>query len=204
MTTRRHGAPGRTEKFPDFEWVDEVVSLEPTESVGREVPSADRATEGFIEVPQVTRRGIGWVFAWAGAITVIGLAATVLVEFACVLAAEHTLSIAARAGALEATLPRATYQSITATVERRLNNYPLLKKQLRRSLLQNCAQVQSQFRPRAGDEFAIAISAPSSGAVPNWLRAVSLWRPESDIQARAERQLPGRKLVSGAGLTARN
>src|SRR4051812_7046983 len=109
--------------MPDFEWVDEVLPFEPTGS-----PSL-RATERYIEVPRETRRGIRWVLAWAGALAVITIAFGILTEFAYVLAAERTLSVAARAGAMEATLPRATYQSVMMTVDRRLTQYPLLAKQ---------------------------------------------------------------------------
>jgi hypothetical protein len=178
--------------MPDFEWVDEVLPFEPTES-----PS-HLATERYIEVPRDTRRGIRWVLAWAGALAVLTIAFGILAEFAYVLGAERTLSVAARAGAMEATLPRATYQSVMMTVDRRLIEYPLLAKQLHFSLRQNSALVQSQIRQHEGDLFAITISGPSSSAIPEWLRNLIFWRGESAIQAHAERQLPGRKLAYDA------
>jgi len=192
----------KTLEMPDFEWVDEVIQFAPGAGASHGVPTPDPATERFIEVPRDTRRGVCWVLAWAGAIAVLTIASGVLAEFAYVLAAERTLLIAARAGAMEATLPRATYQSITAAVDRRLSQYPLLAKQLHLSLLQNDALVQSQFRPHEGDRFAITLSGPSSSAVPDWLRTLMFWRGESAIYAHAEQQLPGRKLAYGAGLAA--
>jgi hypothetical protein len=190
----------KTLEMPDFEWVDDVIPLAPAAGASNSAPTPEPATERFIEIPRDTRRGVGWVLVWAGALAVLVIAAGVLVEFAYVLAAERTLSIAARAGAMEATLPRATYQSITAAVDRRLNQYPSLAAQLHLSLLQNDALVQSQFRPHEGDRFAITLSGPSSSAIPDWLRALMFWRGESAIQAHAEQQLPGRKLAYGAGL----
>ena len=77
--------------MPDFEWVDEVIPFEPAADASTWRPSPDRATERFIEVPRDTRRGVGWVLAWAGAIAVLAIAAGVLTEFAYVLAAERTL-----------------------------------------------------------------------------------------------------------------
>jgi hypothetical protein len=194
----------KTLEMPDFEWVDEVLPFEPAASVSHGASVPDRAAERYIEVPRDTRRGICWVLAWAGSVAVLTIAAGVLTEFAYVLGAERTLSVAARAGAMEATLPRATYQSVTATVDRRLIHYPLLAKQLHVSILQNGALVQSQFHKREGDFFAITLSGPSSSAVPEWLRTLMFWRGESAIQAHAERQLPGRKLAYRAGCTARN
>jgi hypothetical protein len=85
-----------------------------------------------------------------------------------------------------------------------LNQYPLLAKQLHFSLLQNGTLVQSQFRPREGDRFAITLSGPSNSAVPDWLRTLMFWRGESAIHAHAEQQLPGRKLAYNAGLPTRN
>jgi hypothetical protein len=182
----------KTLKMPDFEWVDEVLPFEPTGS-----PS-HLAAERYIEVPRDTRRGVRWVLAWAGAMAVLTIAFGILAEFAYVLAGERTLSVAARAGAMEATLPRATYQSILAAVDRRLIRYPLLAKQLHVSLFQNGALVQSQIRQHEGDLFAITLSSRSSSAVPEWLRNLIFWRRGSAIQAHAERQLPGRKLAYDA------
>jgi hypothetical protein len=178
--------------MPDFEWIEEVLPFEPTGN-----PS-HRATERYIEVPRDTRRGVRWVLAWAGALAVLTIAFGILTEFAYVLAAERTLSVAARAGAMEATLPRATYQSIMAAVDRRLIEWPLLANQLQLSLFQNGALVQSQIRQHEGDLFAITLSGPSSSAVPEWLRNLIFWRGHSAIQAHAERQLPGRKFAYDA------
>src|SRR3954465_13357830 len=109
----------KTLEMPDFEWVDEVIPLGPTASATVGVPTPNPAIERFIEVPRDTRRGVCWVLAWIGALAVIAVAAGALTEFSYMLAAEHALLVAARAGAMEATLPRATYQSVTAAVDRR-------------------------------------------------------------------------------------
>src|SRR3954471_23935616 len=131
--------------MPDFEWVDEILPFEPAAS------ATHRANDRYIEVPRDNRRGVCWVLAWAGALAVLTIAAGVLTEFAYVLAAERMLSAAARAGAMEASLPRATYQTIVAAVDRRLVEYPLLAKQLNLSLFQNGALVQTHIRQREGD-----------------------------------------------------
>src|SRR4051812_6970502 len=79
-------------EMPDFEWVDDVAPADlagVSVSVAPSVPAIER----YIEVPRDTRRGVGWVLAWAGAIAVLFVAASVLIEFAYVLSAEHALSI---------------------------------------------------------------------------------------------------------------
>src|SRR5690242_2578311 len=112
----RHFDRPKTLELPDFEWVEEVIPFDSaaheSHGDGRFEPPAER----FIEIPRDTRRGVCWVLVWAGGIAVLTFAATVVVEFAYVFAAERALSIAAKAGAIEATLPRATYQSVTAAV----------------------------------------------------------------------------------------
>src|SRR5215207_9183546 len=90
-------------EMPDFEWVDEVIPIDPAASASPGDSAHDRATERYIEIPRDTRRGVCWVLAWAGALAVITIAAGVLIDFAYVLAAERALSVAARAGAMEAT-----------------------------------------------------------------------------------------------------
>jgi hypothetical protein len=139
-------------------------------------------------------RSARWVLLWTAAIAVLLIAVGGLTQFAYMIAAEHTLNVAARAGATEATLPRATYQSVTAAVERRLVKYPLLSGQLQVNLLQNGTPVGQKFRAGDGDRFSITISVPASVAMPTWLRKFSPWHDESLINARAERDVPGRKL----------
>ena len=96
----------KTLEMPDFEWVEEVIPFEPAASAERSLRMRPIVPpRRFIEVPRDTRRGVGWVLAWAGALAVLAIAAGVLTEFAYVLAAERTLTVAARAGAMEATLP---------------------------------------------------------------------------------------------------
>jgi hypothetical protein len=198
----RHFDQPKTFDLPDFEWVDEVIPLDSVALASHGIDVPERA-DRFIELPRDTRHGIDWVLAWAAALVVLGIAAGVLLEFAYLIAAERTLTVAARAGVMEATLPRATYQSVIAAIDRRLLQYPLLAKQLNVCFLQNGALVQSQFRQQDGDCFAVRLSGPGSAAVPNWLRTLMFWRVESKITAQAERQSPGRKLAYGAVLPTR-
>src|SRR5262249_43734997 len=61
---------------------------------------------------QNARRGIRWVLKWATAISILAVAASILTQFAFVLAAEQHLNAAARAAISEAILPRATLNSV--------------------------------------------------------------------------------------------
>jgi hypothetical protein len=194
----------QTLELPDFEWVEEVISFDSAARESEAGRSLDPPAERFIEIPRDTRRGVCWVLAWAGGLAVLTFAATVLVEFAYVFATERALSIAAKAGAMEATLPRATYRSVTAAVERRLTQYPGLVEQLHLSLLQNGVLVQTQVQQHEGDHFAVSLSAPASRAIPDWLRKLTFWRGDPAIHAHAERQLPGRRLELTGGLPEHN
>jgi hypothetical protein len=185
----------KTVDLPDFEWDESTILSEPPGQPSDWFESLSETQVSSSDVPQVRRRGTLWVLAWAAAFAAIAVTACVLMEFAYVAGAEHALFVAARAGATEATLPRATYESVTAAIERRLVSQPLLHDQLSLIFAQNGDLVQqSYFRQRGGDRFAVTLSAPSRAALPDWLRALSFWREDSRISAHAQQKLPGRKL----------
>lgn len=141
-------------------------------------------------------RGVGWVLLWAGSLAVFAVAAGTLAQVGYLIAAEHSLNVAARAAAMEATLPRANYQSVVATVNRRLESQPQLAGHLTLTMLQNGVPVLERFQAREGDRFSVTLSAPATSAIPDWLEQFSWWREPSRLTAEATSQLPGRKLLS--------
>jgi hypothetical protein len=193
---------------PDFEWVEnadeapggfvEIVKIAPARwglaDARPQPPVARWKIDDDQPQPPTYTRGAGWVLQWAAAVAVLGFTASVLTEFAYLTSAERSLNMAARAGVVEATLPRATVQSITAVVERRLASYPQLNGQLQLSVLQNDTPVDQRLRVGDGDRIAITLSAPTTSLVPGWLRKLLPWRDRASIDAHAERQTPGRKL----------
>jgi hypothetical protein len=188
----------KTLELPDFEWVNEVISDQPSTIPIN--PSPPPSGDAVIAVRQETKRGIAWVLQWAAGLAALAVAGTVLIEFALLVAAERNLVLAARAGVLEATLPRATYQSVTDVVERRLSSYPRMAEQLQLTLVQNGAPVERRFRQHDGDRFSITLSAPNSSVLPRWLRTVTFWRPDALIYAHADQHVPTRKLLRSAVL----
>lgn len=145
---------------------------------------------------QVPSRGVGWVLQWFAALVTLCVAAAALTKFGYCASAERALIRAARAGAVEATLPRATYQSVVAAVERRLTGYPERSaERLRISLQQNGKPVRGVIRPADGNRLTVALAVPSEEMLPGWLRALAFWHSGSAIEGRAERHLPGRRLA---------
>jgi hypothetical protein len=142
----------------------------------------------------VKTRGIAWVLKWFAAMAVIAFAASILVEFAYIAAAKSVMIRAARAGALEATLPRATYQSVSQTVARRLAGHRSLASHMRLGVFQNGVPVGATFQPQQGDDIAITIMADASAVLPGWLQRMRFWQRRGTIDARAERQIPGRQV----------
>jgi hypothetical protein len=197
-----HFEQPKTARLDDFEWIEECAPEDDGIILGYTSEPCFPAKEirpqsssvGRDELPQHPTRGVLWVFHRAAAITVLACTAIILVRFGYVVAGENALHQAARAAALEATLPRATYHTIWATVERRLANYPELGRQLQFSLLQNDTSVSERFRAGAGDRIVVSISAPASSVLPDWLRRLSCWQKQRPISGRAEREVPGRKL----------
>lgn len=140
-------------------------------------------------------RGVGWVFQWSAAITTLLFAACLLTQFGYRLAAELTLARAARAGALEATLPRASCHSVRQSVERRLEDFPQQpSRRLRFSVQQNGAPVRGMIRAGEGDRLTVTLAVPTQHVAPQWLGAVRFWWADAWIEARAERQIPVRQL----------
>jgi hypothetical protein len=189
----------KTVDLPDFEWTEEILSNEPPASSIQYFDPTASLIQEVNDVPTATR-GARWVLQWAAALAVLTFATCILTEFAYLMAAEYKLTLAARAGVLEATLPRASYRSVTAAIERRLTDYPLLLRQLQLTFTQNGSPAPRQFGQSEGDRFSIMLVAPNSAVLPEWLRTIMFWRTESRIQAHAEMQLPGRRLSFGAGL----
>jgi hypothetical protein len=143
-------------------------------------------------------RGIRWVLQWAAALGVLVFAASVLTEFAYLAGAEHTLARAARAGLMEATLPRASYDTVKETSERRLDGYPDLSSRLQISLLQNSVPVARNLQLHDGDRLSIILTADTDAALPQWLKTIRFWRSSPQLQVHAERQMPTRHLIAAS------
>jgi hypothetical protein len=133
-----------------------------------------------------------WVLRWAAALAVLCFSGGVLAEFAFCLAAEHTVARAARAGALEATLPRATAASIRETVAHRLVRFPSAAAQTRLTIHLNGRPVLGRMIMRPGDRISVHVSLPNTAVLPRWLQRVKFWRGNAPVEFIAQRDVPGR------------
>jgi hypothetical protein len=145
-------------------------------------------------------RGVRWVLKWTAAVGVLVFATGVLAEFAYLARAEQTLARAALAGLVEATLPRASFDSVRATIERRLESYSGMSNRLRFSLTKNSAPTDRILQPRDGDRLSVVLTADSDAALPTWLKTIRFWRSGPQLQVQAEREMPSRELKSVAQL----
>src|SRR5690242_16048330 len=107
----------RVAELDDFDWDEDAASATRGFIVENQFatqrPLAEEPTQS---VHAVQFRGVGWVLKCAAVMAVFAIAGCVLTDFAIAIAAQNTLDAAARAAAVEATLPRATYQSIAETI----------------------------------------------------------------------------------------
>jgi hypothetical protein len=156
----------------------------------------DRPAAGVAEIHSRSHRarGILWVLKWACTAASLFYAATMLTEFAYSLSAEQLLVRAARAGVLEATLPRATLQSVEQSVKRLLADHVASPSELKIMLCNNRAWVTKKLQPRGGDHLSIALTMPAKALMPNWLRRLTSWRGDAKVEAHAARVMPGRQL----------
>jgi hypothetical protein len=139
---------------------------------------------------RVPARGVAWVLRWTAALAILYFSGCVLAEFAYCLAAERMLARAVRAGALEATLPRATTQSVAATAARRLASYNNVAGRCQLVILQNGAPLRAKLQPQPGDRLSVSIAVPVRTVMPNWLQTLKFWGSEQ-ILITAERRMPG-------------
>jgi hypothetical protein len=147
---------------------------------------------------RVPVRGVRWVLQWAAALGVLYVAGCVLAQFAYCLTAERTLLRAARAGALEATLPRATRESIRESIERRLTSQSWPPDALQIRVQQNGLPIAGQYHTCDGDQVSVTLTIPAAVVIPQWLRRTSFWSECSQIEIRADRRVPARKLAASS------
>jgi hypothetical protein len=171
----------------------------PTELTSARLFSYDDedGTDGRTAIHESPSRGVLWVLRWAAALAVLFFSCGVLAEFAYCLAAEHTVVRAARAGALEATLPRATAISVNKSVAQRLAAYSSTRGQMRIVIQQNGKPILGRMKVQPGDRISVNVAVPGTAVLPRWLQRVKFWRGNPPIEATAERTMPGRLIVGG-------
>jgi hypothetical protein len=103
---------------------------------------------------------------------------------------------AARAGALEATLPRATTKTITESITQRLAGYPCARRQTRLVIHQNGRPILGRLKLQSGDRIGVHVSVPSSAVLPRWLARLKFWHGNPPIEASAERHVLGRTIIA--------
>lgn len=186
---------------PDFEWDETDCGMAGFDL--RAMPPDEVAFEDVMlltaSVPPPPAATINaWcVVQWAGAVAVLAIATGVLIEFARGIAAEQSLEIAARAGATEATLPKATFQSVTAVVRQRLADYPDLVGRLQVTVLKDGTPVGQRLAAGCGDRISVTLSVPASSLTFGWLQSFTRFRNEPPRTVQAERVVPGRRLRAG-------
>jgi hypothetical protein len=119
-----------------------------------------------------------------------------LTEFGYLLFAEQMLARAARAAALEATLPRATLAGVEAAAARRLGSVAQEANGWRLELAQNGVPVRKLASPCDDDRIKVSLELSARAALPGWLRSLSFWRSDFSLEASAERRMPGRQVIA--------
>lgn len=135
------------------------------------------------------KRGPGFVIAWAAALGLMLLAATVLGQFAVLLVREQQLAGAARAALAEAALPRASTESVERAARRHLRGYPAWAAEVQTMTRVN-GRLQfprSQWQLARGDELKVSVGCLASSAAPDWLQCAGLSLDRSVLQATARR-----------------
>ncbi len=125
---------------------------------------------------------------WAAAGSLLIFVAILLLQFGLLLANQRKLSRAAQRAATEATLPRATPESVAQAARRALRGNPRLAAAIQtmthvNGSLQHAA-IELQVEP--GDALTVHVAASATAAVPDWLRCVGLSLDGLLLQATAK------------------
>ncbi len=165
-----------------------------------DLPTEPATTEGVLEVPAATLRpvpvrGSLWVLTWAAAIAIVFFAATQLVSLAFSVKAEMSLGRIAQAAAYEATLPRATMQTVRELIRRHLQREGIPASAVHIAICRNGAPVLKNAVFQEGDRIAVALALPFEAAMPEWVRSISPRLKNSSITAESESRIPTKYLV---------
>jgi hypothetical protein len=133
---------------------------------------------------------------WAAALTMLAFTASILTEFAYVVGARSVLDRAARAAALEAAMPRATYQTVAATVDRRLAGYPAIAAAVQLRIEINGFSARGPLQVQGGDTIGVVLSVTSTEVIPSWIERLPFRRCTSDLRATSQRTVPSRRLAA--------
>jgi hypothetical protein len=175
----------------DFDWDENAIGPAGFESASG-ATDAVRTVDETLEdsVQPLARRDTFWVLKWAAAATVFAVSAATLCEYGSTLAAEHALRQAAEAGIVEATLPRASRQTVLNAIERRLPQNSIDPRELNFTLLADGQPVTGRLKPREGDRLSIILSANISSPFSAWLNK----NGRAPLTVRTDREVPGRHL----------
>jgi hypothetical protein len=175
---------------PEFEW-DETAIGPPGFKLPARVDNAPKTVELHEELEEAPRqvRDTRWVLKWGAAAAVFATAGRVLFEFAGAISIEQALNQAAQAGVIEATLPRASRQSVQATVERRLSAESIDPRKVNLTLLENDIPITGRIHPVEGDRISVVLSE-GIWSTSSWFNK----NGRAPLTVRTDREVPGRRL----------
>jgi hypothetical protein len=178
---------------PDFEWDEAAIGPPGFErrvhaTYDDDTTKSVTTDDAFVEVPRHVRDA-RWVLKWAAALAVFATTARVMFEFASDVSTEQALKQAAQAGLTEATLPRASRQSVAATVDRRLSAESIDPRNVNLILLENDIPITGRIHPLEGDRISVVLSA-SIGSTSSWFKK----NGRAPLTVRTDREVPGSHL----------
>lgn len=143
-----------------------------------------------IAIPgSLPKRGPAFVLTWAATGGLMLFAATVLLQFALLLAGEQRLAGAARAALREAALPQASAASVQQAAQRQLRSTRALAGAAQ-TLTRINGRVQlhgAAWQLAPGDQLSVTVACLATSAVPDWLQCVGLPLGDFVLQATAGR-----------------
>ena len=143
-----------------------------------------------IERRPLERRLPANLFEILVAVPILAITGLGLVQFFWLLAAGEVLGQAAKAGAQEAVLPKATFQSVSDAVRRRLEPWAFAGNSRQIVVQVGGRAAYGVLQPRSGDEVVVTVSIASHAAVPDLLGSLGLPLYHEKIHSRRALRVP--------------
>lgn len=155
-------------------WPDGSDATPVPDDRGAGLPYSDEGATGL------PRRGVTWVLAWAASFAMVAAALVIMLRFAALVQAEAALAEAARAGVVEAGLPKATHRTVCRVTTEQLVRKGWPDAELVVVLTKNDRPFSGLCRAQPEDRFAVTVVMPAREALPRWLRLLGSWPADND------------------------
>ncbi len=132
-------------------------------------------------------RDTRWILRQFVSVVLLVAVVSIGIEYSMLIGAERALAAAAREGAQEALLPKASTSSVSAAVERSLARYRWRSQVAVLPPAINGHLAQRRWQVRSGDRCTVSLTVPHAAVVPNWIARLAWFGNSQPLSVSATR-----------------